>query len=172
LFVGFAGLNISIADVGIAQTVGPVIAASSSDESAQWALDVTVVAIAPDGTWGVATRRSFGPALLSALVDCKRKYGGQVGCGYRSTSVRAGWSLVMRCGRHNIIEAAATLEAAEQAVIDAELALRQVYVPSLPPCIRAVTVNPEGAVVAPNINTLWQLVTDRSRESLRAHKGQ
>jgi hypothetical protein len=103
-----------------------------------------------------------GPALAKAIANCKSKYRDKIGCGYRSTFIREGWSLVLRCGRENIIVAEKTLDAAEQAAVDSELALRRDYKPDMPPCTRVVSVKPDGRVIAPNVAGLPGFVRDRT----------
>jgi hypothetical protein len=73
----------------------------------------------------------------------------EIGCGASFTTIRAGWSLGIRCGLTNIIVAERTLAGAERAAAVRELELRQLYVPAMPPCRRIVTVDPQGTVVAP-----------------------
>src|SRR5688572_29802419 len=135
----------------------PTCAATGDD----WQKDVTVLTIAPDGTWGAATEGSIGRAIANAIGDCKSRYRREIGCGHQLTSVRAGWSLVMRCGNENIIVAAGTLVEVEQAAINREVELRQVYVPDMPPCIRVVSVDPQGTIVAPNVAELVGMVMNR-----------
>src|SRR5262245_28638308 len=105
--------------------------ASAGDD---WRTDVTVLTIAPDGTWGVATDDLVAHAIALAIADCKRKYRRDIGCGHRLTSVRAGWSLAFRCGNENIIVAERNLADAEQLARRQEVELRAVYVPDMPAC--------------------------------------
>jgi hypothetical protein len=114
-----------------------------------WRKDATVLAIAPDGTWGTATELSVGPAIANAINDCKSKYQGKIGCGYRSVTVRAGWILGFRCGAQNIIVAEKRLADAERTAMRREQELRAQYVPNMPVCVRTVTVDPSGDVIAP-----------------------
>ena len=53
------------------------------------------------------------------------------------------------CGSQNIIVAEKNLADAEQAAINRIIALRRLYVPDMPACVRVVTVDPQGAIVAP-----------------------
>ena len=94
--------------------------------------------------------------------NCKSKYRRELGCGYRSTFIREGWSLVLRCGDENIIVAAKTLHAAEQAAVNSELTLRRDYKPEMPPCTRIVSVKPDGRVIAPDVAGLPRFVNDRT----------
>ena len=124
---------------------------------------MTALVIAPDGTWGTATEPRVNEALGKAIANCKSKYPHEIGCGYRSTFIREGWSLVLRCGRENIIVAENTLDAAEQAAINSEFRLRRDYKPDMPPCIRVTTVKPDGGIIAPDVAHLLLFVMDRTR---------
>ena len=134
------------------------VSPSPADTDDDWRKDMTVLAIAPDGTWGVATDASVNRAIVKAISECKSKYQKRIGCGYQITIVRAGWTLGIRCGNENIIVADRTLIEAEQAAIDREVELRQHYVPTMPPCIRVVSINPQGTIIAPNIVELTRMV--------------
>ena len=157
-------ISISVAAVGAssAQTAlspNPPLLAQTNDD---WTKDYTVLVIAPDGTWGTATEPSYAGALAKAIANCRSKYLREIGCGYRSTSIRAGWTFVMRCGQENIIVAAKTLDAAEQAAVDSELNLRRDYKPDMPPCVRVLSVAPDGRIIAPDVAGLLQFVRDRT----------
>jgi hypothetical protein len=112
-----------------------------------WWKDVTVLAVAPDGTWGVGTDKMFDSAVARALADCKRKYRREIGCGYQQTAVRAGWSIMFRCGGENIIAAERQLADAIQQARRQEIQLRMHYQPDMSRCERIVTVDPHGSVV-------------------------
>ena len=60
-----------------------------------WQKDLTVVAIAPDGTWGAETDPITGRAIANAMADCKNKYQSKIGCGSQMTFVRGGWTAPM-----------------------------------------------------------------------------
>ncbi len=154
-------------DEPFSQTDQLPVSSTAGDTDNEWRNDITVLAIAPDGTWGVATNAFVNRAIAKAISDCKTKYQKEIGCGHQITTVRAGWTLGIRCGNENIIVAAKTLIGAEQAAINREVELRQRYVPTLPPCIRMVSVDPQGAIVAPNIVELIRVVTSRSDASQR-----
>jgi len=65
------------------------------------------------------------------------------------TVIRAGWSLGIRCGDKNIIMAESTLTDAERRARWREFELRKLHDPDMPPCVRLVTVDPTGTIVAP-----------------------
>jgi hypothetical protein len=112
---------------------------------------MTVLAIAPDGTWGLATDTFTSHAIGRAIDDCKSKYRQEIGCGYRSVSVREGWILLSRCGSQNILVADKRLADAEQAALRQERELRTRYVSDMPACARTVTVDPHGISVSPKV---------------------
>ena len=123
--------------------------------------DITVVAIAPDGTWGVATDPIIGRAIANAMDECKSKYQSKIGCGSRILFVRGGWSIGKRCGNQSIFVAEESLAKAEQAAINREAELRKLYAPDMPPCVRVMSVDPNGNVVAPDVAALLRIVTER-----------
>ena len=114
-----------------------------------WTLDVTVVAIAPDGTWGVATKPHTGPAIGAAIAACKTKYTHEIGCGHRSVIIRRGWTLLFKCGTQNVLAGGKRLVDAKQAALQQETALRAAYAPDMPACVTVLTVDPDGQATSP-----------------------
>jgi hypothetical protein len=134
LAIGFAASG--------AQAQSPTAITLSQDE---W----TVLTMAPDGSWGVATDLFVNHAIAEAIRLCRGMSGQQLGCGAVLTSVQAGWSLGIRCGQENILAADRQLETAERIARERELELRYVHAAALGPCRRVVTVDPQGRVIAP-----------------------
>ena len=110
---------------------------------------VTVLTLARDGAWGTATETSAGRAIAFAIRDCKAMSRRVLGCGASFTTVRTGWSVAVLCGEETIIAAATQLADAERMALKREIELREVYHRDMPPCVRVVTVNPNGVVVPP-----------------------
>jgi len=154
-------ISIGAAGASAAQTALSPSSPLPAQTNAEWTKDVTVLVIAPDGTWGTATEPYVYQALAKAIANCKSKYRHEIGCGYRFTSTRAGWTLALRCGRENIIVAGRTLHAAEQDAVNSELNLRRDYYPDMPPCVRVVSVDPDGRIIAPDVEHLLRFVMDR-----------
>lgn len=127
--------------------VGASVAQTNSPP--EWAAPTTVLTMAPNGSWGAATNGSVGEALATAIAHCNRRIRQPIGCGALQTTIRAGWSLGIRCGDKNIVVAEKTLIEAEHAAIDREIELRRQCGLDLPPCVRVVSVDPSGAVIAP-----------------------
>jgi hypothetical protein len=143
--------------VALALTLGALAAALAQSASQQaeaieeWAHDFTVLTMAPDGAWGTATDPQVNRAIFLAINNCKAMSGMALGCGAYLTTVRGGWSLGIRCGRENIIVADRNLAEAEQRARRREDELREHYVPKMPRCARVVTVDPNGALVGPQL---------------------
>jgi hypothetical protein len=117
----------------------------------EWAHEFTVLTMAPDGAWGAATDSQVNRAISLAISNCKAMSGAALGCGAYQTTVRGGWSLGIRCGRETIIVADRDLAEAEHRARKREIELRTQYVPDMPPCVRVVTIDPNGAVSLPPV---------------------
>lgn len=105
--------------------------------------ELTVVTLARDGSWGVATAAAQGPAIAGAIRDCRAMAGGASDCGAQFATTRGGWVVAKLCGDHKIIVTAETRQAADQAALARELALKRLHT-----CTRVLTVGPHGVVVA------------------------
>jgi hypothetical protein len=126
----------------------PVAQSSFTEPLQEWERDWTVLTMAPDGAWGTATEMGVIEALAHAISNCRAMSGAEVGCGAHFTTIRAGWSLGSRCGEKNIIVAELNLDDAELRASWREYELRQLHDPDMPPCVRVVTVDPNGDIVA------------------------
>jgi hypothetical protein len=110
--------------------------------------EVTVVTVARDGSWGVATAGSTGEAIATAVRACRAMADAPTDCGARLTATRGKWVLANLCGDHQIIVGAGTLEDAEATARKREIETRRAYLPDLPPCRHILTVDPAGVVIA------------------------
>jgi hypothetical protein len=159
-------LNAGALGASLAQTNSPRPHLAPVSASATYRADFetapsTVLTMAPNGSWGAATDDSISAAIAAAIAQCKGRQQKGIGCGARFTTIRGGWSLGVRCGSENIVVAEKTLVEAEQAAIDREIELRRLYVPDMPPCVRVVSVDPSGAIVAPYAADLVRMVMHR-----------
>jgi hypothetical protein len=109
--------------------------------------ELTVVTLARDGSWGVATAGSTGEAIAAAVRACRAMAVLPTDCGAQFTTTRGKWVIANLCGDHQIIVGAGALADAEAAAIERELQTRQFYVPDLPRCRRVLTVGPHGVVL-------------------------
>ena len=116
-------------------------------------LDLTVLTLAGDGSWGTATDSDTGQAIAAAIRNCKAMSRRINSCGAKFTTVFSGWSVAMLCGDETIVAAARQRSEAESIAVAREAELRLVYRRDMPPCVRVATVGPDGAVVAPERET-------------------
>jgi hypothetical protein len=108
---------------------------------------MTVVTLARDGSWGVASAARQGEAIAEAVRDCRARPSAPKDCGAQFVTTRGGWVIANLCGDHKIIVAAESREAAEVAVLARAIDLRRQHVLDMPPCRRILTVDPRGAVL-------------------------
>lgn len=137
-------LHVTLRVTALAATLATPLMATPAVADDQW----TVLTMAPDGSWGAATASPIGRAIAFAIANCKLDYQRDIGCGAYLSSIRAGWSLGIRCGREIIVVAEDTLGAVEQAATRREAMLR-LYVSDMPSCRRVVTVDPNGTIIVP-----------------------
>ena len=120
----------------------------------EWMLDFTALTLAPDGRWGAATDAYVNRAIAHAIANCRATEPEKLGCGAYLSTIRAGWSLGLRCGDTVIVVAERALADAERMASSRENELRSNYAPDLPPCMRVVTVDPRGRIIAPKPDSL------------------
>jgi hypothetical protein len=114
-----------------------------------WMHDFVVLTMAPDGAWGIGVDPVVDRAIATAIANCKAMSGLNIGCGSQMTTVRAGWSVGFRCGRHNILVADRDFAEVQRIAFSREQELRERYDPAMPPCVRVVMVSP-GGMAAPS----------------------
>ena len=113
-----------------------------------WAHDYVVLTVYGDA-WGAGADAIFDRAIARALANCQAMSGQVLGCGGYFTSVRAGWSLGLRCGDRTIVVAERDLSEAERNASLREEELRTLYVSDLPACVRVATIDPAGRSITP-----------------------
>ena len=123
--------------------------------------EMTVVTLAGDGSWGVATAGSQGEAIAAAIRYCRATTAVPTDCGAQFTTSRGGWVVGNLCGDHKIMATAETREGAEQAALVREADLKRLYAPNLPPCRRVLTVDPSGAVLPAQAASAHQIDAQR-----------
>jgi hypothetical protein len=106
----------------------------------------TMVAVAPDGSWGVGIRHHMYLAIADAVESCKKKQRKSIGCGAQLQAVQAGWIVLIRCGHTNILAPGKTLDDAVKNATNREKAWRSTS-SQTGSCALVITVDPEGAVL-------------------------
>ena len=119
----------------------PLKAVEHQDGKEDW----TVVTMARDGSWGVATDSLMGRAISAAIRDCRAMSGEKSDCGAEFRVTRSGWILALLCGDHKVLASAKQREDAE-ANVRLRIDLKRAYIPDLPLCRIVLTVDPRGAI--------------------------
>ena len=102
--------------------------------------DQTVVTMAREGSSGVVTANSTGPAIAAAIRDCRAMAGAPSDCRAQFAATPNGWVLGILCGDQKILATANNRREAEAAAGRREAELRWHYVPDLQPCRHVLTV--------------------------------
>lgn len=136
-------VSVGASHASLAQSLQPIPAPVTV-----WGDYFTVVTMAPDGSWGVATELSVGKAIAGAIRRCRATTRAELGCGAQFRAISDGWIVAYRCGDTNIITAGRAPADAAQAARERESELRASYAPNLPPCRQVLTVDPRGEVAA------------------------
>jgi len=82
--------------------------------------ELTLVTMAQDGSWGVGTVGSHGPAIAAAIHDCRAMSGGPSDGGAQFITSRGDWVIVGLCSNQKTLVTAAILEDAERPAIERE----------------------------------------------------
>jgi hypothetical protein len=112
--------------------------------------ELTVVTMAQDGSWGVATASSQGQAIAAAIRACRVMAGGPSDRGAQFVTTRDGWVVASLCGDHKMIVSRKTREAAERAALAREIELKNLRGLALPLCRHVLTVDAHGSLQSPN----------------------
>jgi hypothetical protein len=109
-----------------------------------WDGDWTVLTVARDGSWGVASSDLQSRAMAEAIRFCKAMAMSSSDCGAQLKATRGGWAIANLCGDQAIIATGSTLREAEKEALNSEIGLQMFYIPDLQPCRRVVTANPDS----------------------------
>jgi hypothetical protein len=139
-----AGFAVALAFGVTSHTAGAEIRLTGASDA-----DWTVLTIAPDGAWGVATEGYVNRAIANAVERCRAMSGSKLGCGAYQVSVQGGWALGVRCGQESILGKGTTLADATERVRERELELRTIYRRDMESCRQLVVVAPDGSFKVP-----------------------
>ena len=138
--IGRIGWQICRTLIAVLVVLPATATASDTQEDTEW----TVVTVARNGSWGVATARTQGEAIAVSTRKCEAMSAEQSDCGAEFVAFRTGWALALLCGGYRVIVAEMDLEDAERAARARTADLRQSYAPDLPRCSRLLTIDPSG----------------------------
>ena len=115
---------------------------SAADEETNW----TVLTVARNGNWGIASARTQGEAIAGALLRCQAMTADESDCGAEFVVFRSGLALALMCGDYRVIVAANDFEEAESSVLDRLIVLRELYGPDFPVCQHLLQIDARGAL--------------------------
>ncbi len=115
---------------------------SAAAEETNW----TVLTVARNGSWGIASARTQGEAIVGALQRCQAMTADESDCGAELVSFRSGLALALLCGDHRIIVTANDPEEADRFALDRLAALSELYGPDFPLCQHLLQIDADGAL--------------------------
>lgn len=115
----------------------------------------TILVMAPDGSWGVATTRFIYQGIASAMFRCKKMSGQVLGCGAQIQAANNEWIVVIRCRRTNIIVTGTTVSEAIKSAISRETSMRVTDYGDAA-CAQVVSVTPQGFVLRAIPDASWE----------------
>ncbi len=115
---------------------------SAADEETSW----TVLTVARNGNWGIASARTRSEAIAGALDRCQVMTADESDCGAELVAFRSGLALALMCGDYRVIVTANDSEAADSSALDRLLALRGLYGSDFPACRHLLRIDSYGAL--------------------------
>ena len=115
----------------------------AADEETYW----TVLTVARNGNWGIATALTQGEAIAGALLRCQKMTDDESDCGAEFVAFRTGLALALMCGEHRVIVTAPDAEQADSSALERLLALRDLHGPDFPACRHLLQIDCHGALV-------------------------
>jgi hypothetical protein len=133
--------RVLIASVALA--LGPLTPGAAQDEP-----DWTVVTVARNGAWGVASANLRSEAIATALRRCRSMSDEDSDCGAELVSFRSGCALAMLCGDYRVLVAGNNGHEVELLAQQRIFILRELYAPDFPPCRLLLSLDPDGNLTA------------------------
>jgi hypothetical protein len=115
---------------------------SAADDETNW----TVLTVARNGNWGIASARTQGEAIAGALLRCQAMTADESDCGAEFVAFRSGLAMALMCGDDHVIVTANDSEEAHSSALDRLLALRGLYGPDFPACQHLLQIDSSGAL--------------------------
>ncbi len=115
---------------------------SAADEATNW----TVLTVARNGNWGIASARTQGEAIAGAVDRCQAMTADKSDCGAEFVAFRTGLALALMCGDHRVIVTANDADEADSSALERLLALRGLYGADFPACRHLLRIDSYGAL--------------------------
>jgi hypothetical protein len=115
---------------------------SAAADETNW----TVLTVARNGNWGIASARTQGEAIAGALLRCQAMTANESDCGAELVAFRSGLALALMCGDHRVIVTANDAEEADSAALDRLVTLRGLHGPDFPVCQHLLQIDSYGVL--------------------------
>jgi hypothetical protein len=120
-------------------------AASALPAAAEEPTNWTVLTVARNGNWGIASARTQGEAIAGAVFKCQAMTADESDCGAELVVFKSGLATALLCGDHRIIVTANDPAEADEFATDRLVLLRELYGPSFPSCQHLLRIESGGA---------------------------
>ena len=115
---------------------------SAAAEETNW----TVLTVARNGSWGIASARTQGEAIAGAVLRCQAMTADESDCGAELVAFRSGLGLALLCGDHRVIVTANDLEEADSAAFARLVVLRELHGADFPACQHLLRIDSNGVL--------------------------
>ena len=115
---------------------------SAAAEETNW----TVLTVARNGGWGIATAPTQGEAIAGAVFRCQAMTAGESDCGAELVAFKSGLAMALLCGDHRVIVTANDVGEADGFALDRLVLLREVYGSDFPVCQHLLQIDAHGAL--------------------------
>jgi hypothetical protein len=121
-------------------------AASALPAAAEEPTNWTVLTVARNGNWGIATARTQGEAIAGAVFRCQAMTADESDCGAELVAFKSGLAMALLCGDHRVIVTANELAEADRFATDRLVLLRKLYGAGFPTCQHLLQIESGGAL--------------------------
>ena len=115
---------------------------SAAAEETNW----TVLTVARNGGWGIATAPTQGEAIAGAVFRCQAMTAGESDCGAELVAFKSGLAMALLCGDHRVIVTANDPAEADGFALDRLVLLRELYGSDFPVCQHLLQIDAHGAL--------------------------
>ena len=115
---------------------------SAAAEETNW----TVLTVARNGSWGIASARTQGEAIAGALQRCQAMTADESDCGAELVAFRSGLALALLCADHRVIVTANDPAEADRFTLVRIAVLSEFYGSDFPVCQHLLQIDAHGAL--------------------------